>query len=220
MTVLNVDGAAIFGPGSEWLWTMAQFLALAVTGVAIYRQLRAQAWANGLKIFSRFGDDFQSEQMIRQKLEALIEIAGGNRRMTPALDHIGGWFDGLAEARYHGHMSPKNAAEEFGLVAQLYWALFAPLAPEFRKVDPTIWKTWERWLAEVREYERKAGDVQDLSPERLARWLPETIEYYIARLRIEQETRTGVIPTWPLPGAESTPQSLDPAALAETQARG
>ena len=40
--LVNTDGFAIFGPGSEWFWTMLQFTALAITFYAIYRQLRAQ----------------------------------------------------------------------------------------------------------------------------------------------------------------------------------
>ncbi|MBI2780779.1 MAG: hypothetical protein HYX55_03145 [Chloroflexi bacterium] len=40
--LINTDGLAIFGPGSEWLWTMLQFIALGTTFVAIYRQLRTQ----------------------------------------------------------------------------------------------------------------------------------------------------------------------------------
>jgi hypothetical protein len=40
--LINADGMAIFGPGSEWFWTMLQFTALAITFYAIYRQLRAQ----------------------------------------------------------------------------------------------------------------------------------------------------------------------------------
>ena len=40
--LINTDGLAFFGPGSEWFWTMLQFLALATTFFAIYRQLRAQ----------------------------------------------------------------------------------------------------------------------------------------------------------------------------------
>jgi hypothetical protein len=32
----------IIGPGSEWFWTALQFTALAVTFIAIYRQLRTQ----------------------------------------------------------------------------------------------------------------------------------------------------------------------------------
>lgn len=34
MRVINTDGMALIGPGSEWLWTALQFVALAVTGLA------------------------------------------------------------------------------------------------------------------------------------------------------------------------------------------
>ncbi len=40
--LINADGLAFFGPGSEWFWTMLQFVALATTFYAIYRQLQAQ----------------------------------------------------------------------------------------------------------------------------------------------------------------------------------
>jgi len=40
--LINTDGLALFGPGSEWFWTALQFTALAITFAAIYRQLRTQ----------------------------------------------------------------------------------------------------------------------------------------------------------------------------------
>jgi hypothetical protein len=65
--LINTDGLAFIGPGSEWFWTALQFTALAITFIAIYRQLRAQhlqmrentkvlrsqAHYNALMLFSR-----------------------------------------------------------------------------------------------------------------------------------------------------------------------
>ena len=42
MTIINTDGMALIGPGSEWLWAALTGLVLAGTAVAIYRQLRVQ----------------------------------------------------------------------------------------------------------------------------------------------------------------------------------
>ena len=42
MTIINMDGLALIGPGSEWFWTMLQYIALTITFFAIYRQLRTQ----------------------------------------------------------------------------------------------------------------------------------------------------------------------------------
>jgi hypothetical protein len=40
--LINSDGMAFIGPGSEWFWTALQFTALAITLFAIYRQLGTQ----------------------------------------------------------------------------------------------------------------------------------------------------------------------------------
>jgi hypothetical protein len=40
--LINTDGMALIGPGSEWFWAAITGLILAVTFIAIYRQLRAQ----------------------------------------------------------------------------------------------------------------------------------------------------------------------------------
>lgn len=40
--LINTDGLTLIGPGSEWFWTALQFTALALTFLALYRQLRAQ----------------------------------------------------------------------------------------------------------------------------------------------------------------------------------
>lgn len=42
MKLINIDGMAFIGPGSEWFWTALQFAALGLTFAAIYRQLRTQ----------------------------------------------------------------------------------------------------------------------------------------------------------------------------------
>lgn len=199
MTIVNVNGMAILGPGSEWLWTMAQFVALTVTGIAIFRQLRAQAWANQLKLFQQFSADFNDERMIRTKLNALIDLSRGARNLTPSIEVVGQFFDNIGEGRYHGHMHPRYAWEEYGLVAQRYWSAFEAILPDLRRVDPNLWAGWERWLGEVRARDRQAGKTVDFSPERAAAWIPETIAYYIERLRIEAEMKSGVVPTWPLP---------------------
>ena len=42
MKFINTDGMAFIGPGSEWFWTALSGIVLAVTFIAIYRQLRLQ----------------------------------------------------------------------------------------------------------------------------------------------------------------------------------
>ena len=46
MSVLNTEGLSLFGPGSEWFWSMLQFVVVAVTLLGIYSQLRLGRSAN------------------------------------------------------------------------------------------------------------------------------------------------------------------------------
>jgi hypothetical protein len=42
VTLINTDGLALIGPGSEWFWAAAQFVVVVVSLVGIYSQLQAQ----------------------------------------------------------------------------------------------------------------------------------------------------------------------------------
>ena len=202
MRVINTDGLALIGPGSEWLWTALQFLALSITGLAIFRQLRAQTSANSLAMGIRLADEFRVE-LLRFKLASLMDVSGNSRTMTPAIDKVGIFFDGTASAIENGYVPARMGWQEWGEAGQTYWAVFRHVLEERRKTEPGLWKDWERWIADLDDRDRKAGKVTDLSPSYLARWIDEAIAYYIGTLRLEEEAKRGVIPTWPVPEPSS-----------------
>jgi len=210
MRVINTDGLALIGPGSEWLWTALQFLALSITGLAIFRQLRAQTSANSLAMGIRLADEFRVE-LLRFKLASLMDVSGNSRTMTPAIEKVGGFFDGTASAIENGYVPARMAWQEWGEASQTFWAVFRPTLEERRKTEPGLWKDWEHWRDDLVDRDRKAGTVRDLSPTYLASWIPEAIAYYIASLRLEEEAKRGVIPTWPVPepSSGSTEQNQD-----------
>lgn len=210
MRVINTDGLALIGPGSEWLWTALQFFALSITGLAVFRQLRAQTSANSLAMGIRLADEFRVE-LLRFKLASVMDVSGNSRTMTPAIEKVGGFFDGTAGAIENGYVPARMAWQEWGEAGQTYWALFRPVLEERRKTEPLLWKQWEGWIAHLDDRDRKAGTVRDLSPSYLARWIDEAIAYYIGSLRLEEEAKRGVIPTWPVPErpSESNEQSQD-----------
>jgi hypothetical protein len=42
VSILSGEPIVLIGPGSEWFWSMAQFVVVAITFLAIYYQLRLQ----------------------------------------------------------------------------------------------------------------------------------------------------------------------------------
>lgn len=131
--------------------------------------------------------------------------------MTPSIERVGGWFDALGDAIDNGYIPARMGWQEWGVAGQTFWAVFRPAIEERRKTEPRLWKAWERWLEDVVERDRGAGMVQDLDPAHLARWIPDAIVSYIESLRLEDEAKRGVIPTWPVPEppSESTAHDHD-----------
>ena len=197
MKIFNVDGMAIFGPGSEWLWIMAQFAALAVTGFAISRQLRAQGSANALTAQSSLVSQWESERQVRFRLAALMHIAGGKPGWPPSANKIGDLLEGIAALQIHGHLPVVDVWEELGPALQVWWALVGPRVSEMRATYPSTFGSVEKLAPRMAALDRQAGRPLDLSPGGLATITQNSIASLIAQLRLEQEMKTGVIPAWP-----------------------
>ena len=69
MKLINTDGMAFIGPGSEWFWTALSGIVLAVTFLGIYRQLSLQRSAGAIEQLNRIEQEYQSERMLRVALE-------------------------------------------------------------------------------------------------------------------------------------------------------
>ena len=104
MSLFNWEGAAIFGPGSEWFWAMAQFVVVVITLAGIYRQLRAQSSANAFHQMATLNDRWNSDHLVRARLALVLHFryeeagAGIPSLMRPMCDFFediafltGGW---------------------------------------------------------------------------------------------------------------------------------
>ena len=72
--LINTDGMAFIGPGSEWFWTALSGVVLAVTFLGIYRQLSIARSANAFEQMARIANNWDSERLARHKLEILIAL--------------------------------------------------------------------------------------------------------------------------------------------------
>ena len=48
--MVNTEGLTLFGAGSEWLWSMLQFVVVAITLAGIYVQLRQAGAADAFAL--------------------------------------------------------------------------------------------------------------------------------------------------------------------------
>lgn len=197
MLLVNTEGLAIFGPGSEWLWTMGQFLALAVTGYAIFRQIRAQRSANRVTVMAALVDKWESERMVRHRLAAMMHVVEAQPGWPPALFDIGMFFERIALLVNHGDVSLRNAWEEWSYPVQAWWlGTAAQIDEERTKSGPALWAGWEMLVQAMAELDRRDGRPPIVLDATGLRAWSLSISDLIERLRLEQEARSGLVPTW------------------------
>src|SRR5438128_8780928 len=134
-----------FGPGSEWFWAMAQFLVLLVTGLAIYRQLRTQGSANALQAQAALREQWDSSEMVRVRLAALMHIASARPGEPPTLTLVGNFFAEMAALRTHKHLRPTDSWELWSGQIQFWWALHGPWISEIRSGNPASTASSRSW---------------------------------------------------------------------------
>jgi len=147
--VIRLDEFVLIGPGSEWFWVMAQFVALAGTGVAIYRQLRAQRSASLIEHMSEWDREWQAIPMVRAKLALMVELQ--HRDPTAGLPHttdeVPDYFERLGYLVASGHI---NAADFWNdgswSIVEFYWGILEPYIRHDRAekpgADPYEWFEW------------------------------------------------------------------------------
>ncbi|HET8785070.1 MAG TPA: hypothetical protein VFM38_05500, partial [Candidatus Limnocylindrales bacterium] len=85
---MSSEPIVFLGPGSEWFWSMAQFVVVAVTLVGIYYQFRLQRSANAFDQLNRISEESYSEPMLRAKLQVARAIVAGEEVPEGALTMI------------------------------------------------------------------------------------------------------------------------------------
>lgn len=213
MKLINTDGMAFIGPGSEWFWTALSGIILAVTFVAIYRQLRLQRSAGAREQLASSNREWGSERMLRHRLAILVALReGADPANVPlaAASAVTDYWDGLGELTREGHLEQKviDVAN-----CQLWWATLEPFVRKGRIdwSDPLIGGGWE-WLVEaisaanLRD-KREIVDYRSQLAEKLGARISATEE----QIRVEQALRTVILASPEAPPSRGAGRSSEPA---------
>ena len=197
MKLINTDGMAFIGPGSEWSAAVSGIV-LAVTFLAIYRQLRMARSANAFAQSDALGRTWASERMVRFRLSVYLAVAGGSApEAVPdsAARVIGDYWDNVGMLVRAGHIEMSIAFENLGYVCQLWWALLRPALSRTRASlnVPGAWEHFE-WLAGVlAALDRKAGTLIVFDESYLAGVVEGRIRLNREMLLVEQSLRTVIL---------------------------
>jgi hypothetical protein len=221
MKLINTDGMVLIGPGSEWFWTALSGIVLAVTFVAIYRQL---ALARGANAFAQLGTlvaEWQGERLVRKRIAVLTALRDGAARTdipeSPA-SSIANYWEKVGALARAGHIDPALIAEGLNGTED-WWGILAPWVRKVRLEDanPSFWEHFE-WLARtlVRLHPAVAFD-----PESFDRTLKQRITTNEGDLRDLEAMRAAPVAPLDPPKAPHrepvTPAAQEPGGPAHAQ---
>jgi hypothetical protein len=209
--LVDVDGLVIFGPGSEWFWTMLSGIFVPVTFYLLYRQLRLQASSAAIDQVRRLVSEWEGEEMAMSCLEVLIAIRDGTDRSrlpASAVAHIANFWTEIGYLVEAGHMDVRLVHRNLGGWIETWWLRLLPTTLAWRQVEgPDLFLTFEKLVRQMEQLDRTTGDHSVLDEARLATGLPSSIEQAEGRIRRARQLRAVVVQ--PLPAAttvEGAPQ--------------
>ena len=207
MKFINTNGMAFIGPGSEWLWTAVSGIVLAVTFIAIYRQLSMQRAANGIAQMQELQDRLTTQHMRQIKLRLALALKRGDDPDLSVLAWaVAGFFDQVGYLHRQGYLSADTLANTFEsplVDAVRWWTLLEPMVRQDQaEYGPGEAADFEHLAAEGRRWMVEHGVAEfKTDPASIAGRVDWIIDAQTRRLRIEQEISAGVLPTLPEPAA-------------------
>jgi hypothetical protein len=208
MSFVTTEGLTLFGPGSEWFWSMLQFVVVAVTLVGIYYQLRVTRSANNFEQARRLAEDLASERTARNALEICLALKSGVKPEDlpeGPVSYMQDYWENVAGLVRAGHLEARLLDRFAGGQCRWWWAALEANVRNYRYVTGNA-RSGEHleWLAQtMARMERKTGLTRVVDEAAIARGLDRTIDRSRARIRIAEELRSVTAP--PPGGDRETP---------------
>lgn len=188
MTILSSEPIVLIGPGSEWLWSAAQLVVVAITLLGIYYQLRLQRAANAFEQIHRIAAEWNSERLVRAKLRVLRAVAVG--APDAAVGIVADFWEEVASLVRAGHVDLSIAYENMSQPLRWWWVIMEDETRRMREIHGAMaWIHFERLYAVFER--RSVDDERRLVIDRayVTSALPQRVKEYEDELRLLEELR-------------------------------
>jgi hypothetical protein len=197
--LINTEGLALIGPGSEWFWTALSGIVLAVTFLAIYRQLRLQSSAGAIEQATALARDWNSELLHRSRLSVLLalrdRVAQANAPQQPPVE-VGNFWERVGFLVRSGHIDRRIVYAYLGSTVRLWWALLTPNTRRLRELqqDQAVYEHFE-WLAELMtRLDLQAGLTTDYDDDAyLTQVIESNIERSLSAINLAEDLRAVLV---------------------------
>jgi len=197
MQLVSAEALVFIGPGSEWFWTAFSGLILAVTFLAIYRQLRLQGDAAAIQQLEDIEHEWSSERLARAKLKLLLALEAGvtaDHLPNRAMAEVGYYWERVGKLVRTGHIDRRLVYEHLGAQVQAWSMWLRPAS----LVGGRGWPDFA-WLAEaVAELDAKRK-VPPIRPADLVESIAGQIAHFREAVEMFEELRTVTVRLTPTP---------------------
>lgn len=193
MDLISPDGIVLIGPGSEWFWSMLQFVVVVVTLVGIYYQLRLAGSANAFAQLDTLMGEWQSERMARKRLALLTAVRDGvslDALPAHAAAAIGNYWEKVGGLVAAGHISEALITESFGAEVGFWHGLLTPWIARTKAIDPQ-----DRVFAHFEALATRmgSGSIRGFDREQFDRNLDDYIASHEATIRDYEAMRSVIV---------------------------
>jgi hypothetical protein len=192
---VNLDHLTFIGEGSEWFWSMAQFVAVAITLFGIYRQVRLAGSASAIQQMDALTREWRSEGSTRQGV-ALLEAVrdGATLANVPygAASSMGDFWEGIAYLVRHRHIDFRLFYDHLGPSSLWWWTLLRPWVARVRTEAsmPHALEDFE-WMAERVAHElRRDGDMTVYDETHIRNTFERRLENDLDRVGLAEQLRS------------------------------
>jgi hypothetical protein len=197
MRLINTDGLVLIGPGSEWLWTAISGLVLAITFLAIWRQLALARSANAFQQIEGLTAAWETELLARHKLAILEAIAAGvplENIPEGSATVIENFWEHTGALVRAGHIDAKMMYPQYGPIIRYWHAVVTPNVRRYRAESRTrVFESLD-WLAErMAEVDRARGDDVAIDEAYIRSTLGRRIERFRDEIRQAEQVRMVVV---------------------------
>ncbi len=170
----------MFSREASWFWSMAQFFAIAISLVLIYRQVRVQRQSNLLHTLVSLDNRWNSPEMLATRKKACENYLADQLRIGRAQVDVISFFEDVGVYLERGVFDTESLWDKFSYYIEHYWAMYQPRIKEFRAEfgDPTWYEKFEKLKTKMEQFSKKKGlMVIDKTQEALKTFIGDEIDY-------------------------------------------
>lgn len=147
----------LIGNDSQWFWAMAQFFAVAITLLSIWRQIHLQRMGNTLASLAQFETRWTSPEMFEARKAICTAFQDETKCSVQSAERVACFFEEIG-------LYVKKKVFELDIVWELYstyiehyWPILESRVLDMQKEDPTVYKSFQSLHTQIKQFSATQG---------------------------------------------------------------